>query len=66
MVNNWANFAQTGNPNSLVSIWAPPIWYRYNRTDYVQRLDSPRPNAYTGSAFSNDHKCAFWNASATN
>jgi para-nitrobenzyl esterase len=66
MVNNWANFAQTGNPNSLVSIWAPPIWYRYNRTDYVQRLDSPRPEAYSGSAFSNDHKCAFWKASATN
>jgi para-nitrobenzyl esterase len=64
MVTNWTNFAHTGNPNWL-SLSAP-AWFRYNRTDYVQRLDSPRPEAYSGSAFSNDHKCAFWSASATN
>jgi len=66
MVKNWSNFAQTGNPNLFAPTWHAPIWFRYNHTDYVHRLDSPRPEPYSGSAFASDHKCAFWNASATN
>jgi para-nitrobenzyl esterase len=62
MVRNWTNFARLGNPNALQL----PLWPRYQppQTDRVQLLVSPQPQAYTGTAFSADHKCAFWAALA--
>src|SRR5690606_12638874 len=58
MVLHWSNFVRLGNPNTLQT----SVWPRYlpPQTDRVQLLTPPQPQAYTGTAFANDHKCAFW------
>ena len=59
MVTHWSNFVRLGNPNTV-----PTVWQRYQPPllDRVQLLTPPQPQAYTGTTFATDHKCAFWTA----
>jgi para-nitrobenzyl esterase len=59
MTHYWTNFAHFANPNDFVT----PLWLRQTaRVDFVQSLQSPRPQFYSSAAFRQDHKCDFWNA----
>jgi para-nitrobenzyl esterase len=59
MVSYWSRFARSANPNSF----STPLWQEDTvSTDRIQTLAPPNPQAYTGTAFAIDHKCAFWAA----
>jgi para-nitrobenzyl esterase len=56
MVGYWAQFAHSGDPNSI----GAPAWPAYMAmSDQFQSLQQPGPMTKTG--FAVDHKCAFWN-----
>ena len=57
MMGYWTYHAYLGNPNGLTST----PWIRYTlQSDSFLSLVSPRPQLYAGTAFADDHKCAFW------
>jgi para-nitrobenzyl esterase len=63
MVSYWSRFARSANPNSF----ATPLWQEETvSTDRIETLAPPDPQAYTGTAFAIDHKCAFWAALSGN
>jgi para-nitrobenzyl esterase len=58
MQSYWTQFARAADPNSAQTpVWAP---YQPTVSDNFQRLVTPAPQAYTGTAFGVDHKCAVW------
>lgn len=54
MINYWAKFARSGNPNQANQ----PNWPSFNASGKVQTL---KPNGVgPSSVFANNHKCGFW------
>jgi para-nitrobenzyl esterase len=58
MKSYWSEFAEAGDPNSSQT----PTWadFKPGTSDSFQKLVSPAPQAYTGTVFGLDHKCAVW------
>lgn len=56
MIEFWTNFAKTGAPSD-----APGVWDVYARAvGPVMRLDTPGATPVNVSAFSDAHRCAYW------
>jgi para-nitrobenzyl esterase len=58
MQSYWTRFAKVADPNSAQT----PAWSAFIPVtqDSFQTLVAPTPQAYTGTAFGADHKCAVW------
>jgi Carboxylesterase family len=58
MMDYWANFAKTGNPNGP----GLPVWPRFTagRGEIMKLAPGDAIGPISGSAFGRDHKCALW------
>lgn len=58
MIEYWAQFARTGNPNPSNTATTTPYWPRYHTGGPVLSLSAAH---IAPTDFATDHQCAFWN-----